>query len=536
MGRLYGSNSQQGGGRLYPAASKVPTPAPGPSGLDFAGAVSPFASKPVLDFSVGAVKGAGDLAVNAAKLGEKVLQKTGVAKLFDLVFGAIPSPQRPAALEPTSAAQKAGYGAEKLAELTVPVGGAAGIVSAARKFGRAAELGAKALTSGADFAARTAVQSGGDVRKTAEAGAVGAVTPPILEGAGALIAKAAPKIGRTAAAIIGGMIGKEPEHVIRAFENPERVAGSMAKGVIPLDVRKKAISALGKFRQDYQKTFAKGLESTKKLYPYGKTGKILVEREVNDATKGIPAIMRDFRVSVVNRGQALDFDKLNSAIVSPAERNNIRVAYKTIRNQTDFSVRGVESVAERLSALQRYTEGAAPRTSAIIAKLHEAYDRAIATTYPELGKLRGQYRADSAIADEIDSVLRSVADKRASVPAVTSAVRKLSNIFNEDNEAYLRAIQKLEQVSGQDLLNQLTASEFRNVLPKSFGSRLGQAGVLAGGLFTNPLLLLALPLFSPRLEGKLITGAGRAAPAAAGVVSKAVEPAIRAATRAYQEQ
>jgi hypothetical protein len=491
------------------------------------------------EFGKGALKGAGSTAFRALKIAEKIGNATGLTKLVQHIYGYTPGQMSlgatPSVLQTKNTPQKIGFGAEQVGELLVPGLDEASLAAKAAKFGKAAELGAKSLLSGADFAARTALQTGGDAKKTAESGIVGSATPPLVKGAGAVLSKIAPPIGRTAAAIIGGMIGKEPEHIIRAFENPEAVAKGMAEKVIPYDVRRKAVKALNAFRKSYQSDFERGLETIKNTYPYGKTGKLLVQRDVNDATNGIPRIFRDFRIGVTQNGAQLNFDKLNSAIVSPGEQNNLRKAYATIRGQKDFSVQGVQDVAARLSALQKYTEGGSTRTSAIIGKIHDAYDRAIQATYPELGKLRSNYRAAVTTAKEIDSVLKSVADAKMSVPAVTTAVRKLSNLFAEDNEAYLQAIHKLEKISGVDLLNELAASEFRNIMPRSLGSHLGQAGVLAGGILQNPLLLLTLPLFSPRLEGKVVTTAGKVLPKAAQAVKTAIPPAIKAVTRFTQE-
>lgn len=508
---------------------------------------------PVLGFAKGAAKGLGSTAYGIETIGETVANATGLNKLTQLLYGYTPEQNalgpKPEILTPRTTAQRAGFGVEQIAELLIPGPGEAAAVAKAAKYGKAAALGAKAAVGALDFGARTALQTGGDARKTAESALAGGIAPPAIAGAGKVLSKVLPPIGRTAAAMIGTMIGKEPEHIVRAFQNPVAVARGMANRVIPLDVREKAVSALKNFSAKYGDEFAKGLESLQKQYgkeipQSAKDTIVQVLRPTADhtlelterskAAENLPRLFRKYAVSVTKNG--LNFDTLNSAIVKPGEKTNLKTAYETITNQKDFSPVGVQRVAARLRALTKFADGATTQSSAIVGEMHSLYDKLVKKAYPELGQLRDNYAASSKIASEIDSVLRSVANQKASIPAVTTAVKKLSNLFSEDNEAYLKAIQTLEKVSGVDLLNDLAASEFRNVLPRSLGSKLGQGALLAGGVFNNPLLLLTLPLFSPRLQGKLVTAAGKALPKVEKAAPKLINAAVRIGTRASQNQ
>ena len=69
-------------------------------------------------------------------------------------------------------------------------------------------------------------------------------------------------------------------------------------------------------------------------------------------------------------------------------------------------------------------------------------------------------------------------------------------------------------------MKELAASEFRHIVPPSFGGAMGQLGALAGGFFYNPLMLAVLPLFSPRFVGRATTAVGRAYPAVSAVASQ----------------
>jgi hypothetical protein len=482
---------------------------------------------------LGAAKGLGSTVFGAAKLlqkGSNLIEKNVAKPIFGGEGTGFDIGQKPEFLNPVGTGQKIGYGAEQVGEFLVPFTKAAKVGQVATQGGKLAKMATtlgkvatEAGISGAEFAGKTAIQTGGDLGEVKRAGIIGAITPPAMRTAGAAIKAVSKPIGDVLSSVIATMIGKSPEHIKIAFSNPVKVAEQMAQKRIPEEVRTQAVDALKKYKSDYGNEFEKGLDSIKKTYPYGKTGKILVQREMYDATKGIPAIFRKFRVAVTDNGKALNFDKLNSAIVKGGEQKNLEKVYDTIINQKDFSVQGVQDVAARINALSKFEEGAKTQTSAVISGIHDSYSKAIDSVYPELGKLRSQYKADSNVYQGIESVVKSVKNEISDPTAVTGAIKKLSNLFKEDNEAYLRAVQRLEQVSGVDLINGLVASEFRQLAPASFGSRMAQAGLLSGAAITsNPMLLLVLPLFSPRVEGKIVTGAGKLIPKASNVLKKTV--------------
>lgn len=449
----------------------------------------------------------------------------------------------PEALQPKTTSQKAGYATENIAEFLMPTGMAAKATTAATKgltkimpsmMSKAPEistkldkviqgvskLGARSIAEGTEFAAKQSLQTPEDFNKVKEAGMIGLITPTAIKG----ITTAAKKVAPVTASVLAEMIGKEPEHIIRAFKNPEIVAKRMSEKVIPYQVREKAIKSLNNYRSTFLKDFDVGLEAIQKT---AKSKNIApkVKSIVQDTTAGIPYIFRKMKVSVSKNG-ILDFDKLNSSIVSSSEKSNMQKVFNTIKNQTDFSPKGMQAVASRINALTKFTEGNRNISSKIISDIHNLYSNAIKKTYPELSQLRNSYSASTQIYKGIDDILKSVKNNVASPTASTTATKKLSNIFAEDNDAYLEALKRLEKVSGTDLLNDLTATEFANILPRRLGSVMMQAGALAGGIWYNPLVLAALPLFSPKLVGKATTTAGKISP----FIKPTLENTIKAAT------
>jgi len=439
---------------------------------------------------------------------------------------------------PTTTAQKVGFTGEQIGEFLIPVGGEAKAVAMAEKvipkvmtgvtkldklITGVAKLGAKSVASGAEFAAKTAAQTGGNAEEIKRSGVIGLLTPPVVKG----ITSAANKVAPIATSILAEMIGKEPEHIIRAFKNPVAVAEKIATKTIPLQVREKAINALGGFRNSFTEDFGKGLEELQKVTPQRLVPET-TKTVVKDINSYLPTVFRNAKISVPESG-ILNFDTLNSSVVKGGEKKNLQMVYDTIKNQKDFSPKGMQAVAARINALTDFTDGNRNMSSVVVARIHDLYSQSIEKVYPQLAKLRNDYSASTKIWEGIDDVLKSVKNDIANPTAATAATKKLSNVFAEDNDAYLEALKRLEKVSGTDLLNDLAATEFKNLIPRRFGSVMMQAGALAGGLFYNPFIFATLPLFSPRLMGGAVTTAGKIAPyttKALEMIPKVITPII----------
>ena len=450
----------------------------------------------------------------AEKIGEKI---TGIETTKDGTLAEEIIPEKLRTAQTTQ--EKIGFIGEQIVEFLVPIPGIK-----IKKGAGALNLFKRSLSEAIDFAGRTAIQTGGDKKEIKQAGIIGGIAPGAGKIVSAGVKKVAPVIGDVLSSILGNFIGKDPSVVKQAFNNPMFVADKIKSGAIPFEIRNKVIKHLGILKSDLSKNFSKGLEDLRKVSPRVKPARTIPGKgfpgvfsgvkgkfkEIiqKDTKTGLPKIFRDFRISVKENN--LDFDKLNSAIVKTSEQNQIKRVFDTILNQKDFSVKGVQDTAARINALIKFTEGAQTQSSAVISKIHSVYDKAIKKVYPELGELRAVFKADKEIITGIDSIVKSIKNDIADPGAVTTAVRKLSNVFKEDNEAYIMAIKKLENKTGINLLNELAATEFVRTVPASFGSRVAQAGLVAGGIFYNPMLLAILPLFSPRVVGKITTTAGKA--------------------------
>jgi hypothetical protein len=451
--------------------------------------------------ALGALKSIGKTAISTAELGASgldYLEGKLTGKTIDSTKILEPIKEK---LQPTNTLQKIGGFAGEVAQYLTPIGAETAGVKATTIIGK---LLSKSAISGAEFAGKTALMTG-DRKQAKEAGIIGAVTPPVLKVSGKATKFA---FGEVLPSVLSGMTGIAPDAIKAAFKNPIQVAEYMSKRVIPVDVREKAVVSLDKYARNVGDAFEAGLNALKKTNKTGVSDypNIQLTKTVNDATKGIPSVFRRFAVGVKQDG--LNFSK--SAIVKAGEQKNLQEVYNTIKNQDDFSVLGIQRVAARINALSKFTEGAKEESSAIIGSIHSIYDDAIQKSFPGLGKIRAEYAADKQIISGIDNILKSAKDDITNPTVSTNVAKKLVNLFNEDNEAYVRALRRLEEATGDDLVNQFVAANFDKILPGKLGSYIGQAGLIAGSFVFNPLLLAVLPLFSPKLTGKVITTAGKA--------------------------
>ena len=472
------------------------------------------------------------------------LQNLG-AKIGNVVAGLIPGAskipeyQKPSALEPQGTAENVGNAAGQVAQFFVPGSAeskaAEGLdkaidgVNWAEKLGPMAEnLGedginaikniakviGHGLVSGTSMGGVSAIQSGGDTGQTITGAALGGISPLVGKALGTAANKvfSSEKIGDVLANVIGEMTGRDPEAVKVAFQNPEIVAKGVSEGITPEDVRTNAISALKDYKTSYQSDFKNGLNDLKEQYPFGKTGKILTQQEVMNEETGLPQALRQLRIGVSSDG-TLDFDKLNSSIVSGAERKNLQMIYDTINGMKNYSIQGVQDALARIEKLSSFTEGAQTVASKAAMTMMHSFEDAVGKSYPELTQLRATYAAQKGIADGIDQLLKSSKTATQNPTAVKNVLTNFQNIFKQNSSAYLEALQNLEKATGQDFISQLASTQFEPLYSKSIGSTLFQASAIAGGLFLhNPFLLTVLPLFSPNLMGKIITGVGKVAP------------------------
>lgn len=436
-------------------------------------------------------------------------------------------------LKARGTAETIGKTGEQIAEFFVPAGvatkakKAVDAITTTSKLGKVAQVGAKSLIGATELGGVSAVQSGGDKNETGVSAGIGAISPIIGAGIKALKPALAPTLEFTS--------GVPKEAIKKAMTGSDAVKAGMKMSTE--EVRNKAVQAYKGLDSELKSGFAKGIDELSKLSPRIKPARTAgvngtpgvfsgvkgeFKKIIEGAKESVPQAFRDLRISV--KGNKLDFDKLNSSIVNASERKQIQQVWDTIRNQTDFSVKGVQDVASRINALSKYEKGIESVSSVAIGKMHNVYSKAIEKVYPELGKLRRNYSTASKMLEEIDDVIRA---GESDPTKVQTAINKLTNIFKEDKNTYLKVVEDLSKKSGVDITGMLAGTEFTKVLP-DFVRGLGGGGALGvGAAVLNPFLILLSPLFSPKAIGKTLTNASK--------LGKVIEPTKKILTGAVNQ-
>lgn len=295
-------------------------------------------------------------------------------------------------------------------------------------------------------------------------------------------------------------------------------------------IRNNAVKSLGTLYKELGDEFAGGLDDvvkttgqTKAGMTYGPQGFLKSSNKARTSlTEYGRNFAREFRIGTKTTPQGIELNFDLSPIVKGGEKSNVQEAFRTISTWKDFSARGMQDLAERVGALRNFESGAKTESSAVIGKLYNkiagtgGVKGLIPELYPDLAKLRTKFAQNKKVLDEIQNVLS--ADKTKPV-AIQGSITRLSNLFKEDKDGYMRIIKELSDRSGVDYQALLAGTEFQKVLP-GFVRGLGGGGALAvGGALLNPYLLLLAPLFSPRFAG-LVSRNATSVGNAAGVAGR----------------
>ena len=334
-------------------------------------------------------------------------------------------------------------------------------------------------------------RQGFDVGKIVESTAAGVIAPPAFKALG-IVGKASKealseglsfagkklepltnivKAGLTGIKKVLPGISDETANTIKLF--PREVEVLAKQKTLPLNpLLEKLDAAKNALREKTGTEFSSGLENTKKLYPFGKTGKILIGKEMANETAGLPAALRKYRIGVSQDG-TLNFDKFPSAIRSQGERNAVQDAYNLVKNQTDFSVQGVQDTAAALRQATNYVAGDRTVSSASAGAISDAYEKAIVKAYPELTALRGTYGDRQKLLGVLEQL---TPDNKAMTELLSpQGISRLRSLTKEEiGTTYKGFFDALKKETGIDLETELrlysAAREINpNLIPQDVG-------------------------------------------------------------------
>jgi hypothetical protein len=118
------------------------------------------------------------------------------------------------------------------------------------------------------------------------------------------------------------------------------------------------------------------------------------------------------------------------------------------------------------------------------------------------------YAEGKKVLQDISSIIGKPGIKLTPMQQST-AQNRLMKIFNEDKNAYLTAIQTLEEKTSSKIIDKIAAAQLSPILPKTLRGG-GQTGVI--GLGSDLLGLTTFPLSSPRMGAWLVSKVTGASP------------------------
>ena len=509
------------------------------------------------DFGVGAAKGVGSTAFGLAELTQKLSNISGLSRITGGELSVIG--QKPKLLEPEGTIQRAGFMTEQIAEFLVPFTKVTKIAKVPEAFSKARKLlgvAGKIVGQSAEFAGKTAIQTGGDVeaiKRAVQFGAIGGAIPPALGITASMFFKGtrflrplrstAQEFGEDILATTTGVpqkafaIARERAAATRAGFKAE-VTATTLQNEAKLTAKEVDIATKARFKEGLD-ILQKGFKEFKPTFRGLKIFNGIMKRDFEkDVIKPFEILARKFRISISRGGVIKSFP---ASIESNAKKKIIEVN-NILRNHTDFSPKGMQNLADDLQSLAKFAKeipvagqkvsGKTPVVDSMLSKMSTF----IRKTNPELGDLRAEFGKRAIMLQAINDIIK--VSKEGPV-AIRSGVAKLTNIFKEDNDIYIETLLKLEQVSGKNFLGRLAGTEFQKKTPGLLRTSLALGGLATGAVLVNPLLLLLLPVFSPRAVGELLTRFPQLTSLITQLgikVSRTGQLGLKAVTRATQEE
>lgn len=480
---------------------------------------------------IGAAKGLGSTGFGLLKLGQSIgnlppLRALGGGKRIDIIG------EKPEFLKPKGLAQQFGFGAEQIAEFVVPIGKIAKI----EKIPALLRIGIKGGVTSVEFAAKTAAQTGGDreaIIEAAKFGFAGGAIPPVLGGTAKWFRRGISEVGKDVLSSTTGVAEKAIEY---ATQRAKRVQLGFSADITATTLEREVTQGTKAMSKDAQKQFGSGIDKIQEEWAKQTTQKQKalnqqLRQQYKEVTVGFREIAEEFGVKFSSKGTITQFPTR----IESGARGKIKQSYNVIKNHRDFSPKGMQNLAKDLQSLSKFEKGvpvAGQKISGRTPVVDVTIGRTagfIRDTYPELGALRTGFSRRTRLIKEIGDVVKISKEGPA---AKKAGVSKLTNIFKEDNDAYLETLIKFEEATGINILGRLAGTEFQKITPGIVRAGLAVGASIGAGIFSAPpLALLVLPIFSPRIVGETLTRASQISQPFQRL-TPFVGPAIEAGTRA----
>jgi hypothetical protein len=305
--------------------------------------------------------------------------------------------------------------------------------------------------------------------------------------------------GKYVASLAGVTTGRGTGTIQQAYQGGKDFVAGM-RGKIPIaGVAEDMKSALRQLRGErgsaYRTELAKiqQLDTPLDLAP--------VYQEMTDKFK-------DFNIKLVPGavGEAPELDFSRSVIHNPADQAKVRGVYNDLMsweldkaNQTPI---GIDTLKRRLDDFYADSSMARSLVSGISGKVRSVLD-----TVPGYKDMVRNYQVSSDMIKAFESEL-SLGEKAN--PG--AAIRKIINVFNQNNEYKVSLLEALNKYSGKNLEAEVAGVGMSSMVPTGIMRPLLGAGVISvvsGAI--SPQALLGIASASPRIIGELSVKAGQAA-------------------------
>jgi len=225
------------------------------------------------------------------------------------------------------------------------------------------------------------------------------------------------------------------------------------------------------------------------------------EADQNKMARGIAKTLQQF--DLMDDTGKMTFGR--SAVSDPAEIGLIQRAISDVENWDDLSVKGVDTLKQRLDNL--YSPTLSKRAKAVLKGMRDSVATQLNDVDGYTGA-KGNFARDAKFLDEAEKSLSMGEGKTRE-----TALRKLllSNNNNPTYDIRRNAIKELDERTGASLQDALAGYQLNSWVPRGIVAPLATGSASAALTALNPLALATAPLYSPRLMGEVANTAGKVA-------------------------
>lgn len=310
------------------------------------------------------------------------------------------------------------------------------------------------------------------------------------------VSPAAKAMGAISTEVLGLTTGVGAAPIKRAFRNPTPELIDALRGKTSIEgVFTEARDALHVIREDRASRYREQLSELENIA--SELNLEPIERELSTQLDNF-----NIKQRLNPETQEIELDFSRSTIANPSDQERIRQVVETIEEwgiqPDDATPVGLDLLKRRLDDF--YSEGSNSR--AFVAALRNRVREQLVRNVDGYASMVSEYAETTEMIREIERAL-SLSDKSST----DTALRKLASAMRENNEFRLSLLQKLDELSTQDLIGQVAGTTLSPITPRGTGRFSTGINVL-GGFTIDPRLLLALPFQSPRAMGEFMVALG----------------------------